>query len=253
MTRLAQKISMYLIFILLLTILGCHSPSADMDKKHILVVGLAAEYPPFEYQHNGEIMGFDVDLIQAIGQQLGKQVQIQDMSFHNLIGALQNGKIDIAISGMQATPERQKSISFSSIYYQPSLAIVHMANMPLPPQHSFTNKKIGVQLGSTMEKWIKKESQSATNVEIIALDANPPLIEKLKLGQIDYVIIEALQAKEYCQANPHLTYQTIAKSDEGYAIAIAKDSAFLAKINQAIADLTLQGELQKLQQKWKLD
>lgn len=247
----SHKIYNILIIIILIFIFGCSAPDQNMDKKSILVVGLSAEYPPFEFQQQGKIIGFDIDLIKAIGQKLDKEIQIQDMSFHSLIASLHTGKIDIAISGMTITPERSKNVDFTQVYYHPSLAIVYLKNHPLD-SNTFSNKKIGVQLGTTMEKWIKQQTKEQQHVEIISLDTNPPLIEKLKLQQIDYIVIETLQAVEFCKLNPSLAFQTIGQSDEGYGIALAKNSALKPEIDAALAALQADGTLEHIQEKWGL-
>lgn len=237
----------------LLFISACTSNDQKLDKKTTLIVGLSAEYPPFEFQQQGKIVGFDIDLIQAIGKKLNKEILIQEMSFHSLIASLHAGKIDIAISSMTITPERLKNVDFSQVYYKPSLAIIYLKNTPtVQPNITFSNKKVGVQLGSTMEKWIKQHAKDQQNVEIISLDTNPPLIEKLKLKQIDYVVIETLQAVTFCKLNPALTFQIVGASDEGYGIALAKNSTLKSDINTALAALEAEGTLAQIQEKWGL-
>ncbi|MEG1701249.1 MAG: transporter substrate-binding domain-containing protein, partial [Alistipes sp.] len=77
----------------------------------------ATEFPPFEYIENGEIKGFDIDLIKEIGKLLNKEVILKNIQFDGLIPALQTGKLDIIIAGMTITPEREKNINFSEPYY----------------------------------------------------------------------------------------------------------------------------------------
>lgn len=238
-----------LITIVILGIFGCDGPSEKVDKAP-LVVGLSAEYPPFEFQQKGEIVGFDVDLAHAIGQRLNRPIQIKEMAFHSLIPSLQTGKIDMAISGITVTPERQKNIDFSEVYYHNSLAFIYLKNSPPPDLTQLSHKKFGVQLGSSMEKWLKQQSADFEQVQIFALDTNPALIEKLKLGQIDYLVIETLQAIEFSKINAKLAYQTIGTIDDGYAIALAKHSPLLTSINQALQQLNQQGVLAQLKQKW---
>ena len=76
--------------------------------------------------------------------------------------------------------------------------------------------------------------------------------QQLKLGQIDYIIIETLQAKEFCQANPQLSYVKIGTAVEGIGIALAKDSPLLPEINQALQALEQKGILKQLSEKWAL-
>ena len=86
-------------------------------EEKVLRVGLNAVFAPFEYVENGEIKGFDIDLINEIGKNLGYKIEIIDQSFDGLIPALKAGKIDLIISGMSATEERKKSVDFTDEYF----------------------------------------------------------------------------------------------------------------------------------------
>lgn len=238
-----------LLFLLFIFILGCSSQDS-VTETNTLKVGLSAEYPPFEFQDLGQTVGFDVDLANALALQLGKKVQIQDMAFHNLIPALQNGKIDMVISGMTVTPERLKNVDFSHNYYQTSLAILYLKNQPKPKLTDLSQKKFGAQMGSIMERWAKNQVPSGQSTQVVALDTNPSLIEKLKHQQIDYVVVETTQAIEFCKVNPMLAFMTVGVSQEGYGIAFAKGSDLLPQINQALATLKANGVLQQIQDKW---
>jgi len=82
-----------------------------------IVVGTSADYPPYEsIDADGKFVGFDMDLARAIGEKLGVKVEFQDMPFDSLIAAVQEGKIDVVIAAMQATPERDETVDFSTPY-----------------------------------------------------------------------------------------------------------------------------------------
>ena len=85
-----------------------------------------AAYPPFGFQNSkaGTYVGFDVDVIRAIGKAEGFAVDIRNMAFDGLIPALKTGNIDIAINDITVTPERQKSVDFSDRYYIAGLGVV---------------------------------------------------------------------------------------------------------------------------------
>lgn len=239
-----------LFFIGILVLSGKNSGPEKLDTVPILTVGLNPDYPPFEYRQNSKLVGFDIELMQAIANVMGMRIQFQEMSFPNLMGALQTKKIDAAISSMTITPERQKHVDFSVPYYQSSLAVVYQKDHAPPSIGQLASSKIGVQLGSTMEKWIKENIQNLKSSHIFTLDTNNLLIEKLKLRQIDFLVIETLQAKEFTKFNPSLTYMILGKVEEGYGIALVKDSIHLKKINQAIQILKDNGTLSDLEKKW---
>lgn len=81
-------------------------------------MGTNAEFEPFEYLQNGEIVGFDVDLMEEIAKYMGKEIEWKNISFDGLLPALQAKKLDVIIAGMTATEERKKFVNFSQIYYE---------------------------------------------------------------------------------------------------------------------------------------
>ncbi|MEG0808513.1 MAG: transporter substrate-binding domain-containing protein, partial [Alistipes sp.] len=107
----------------------------------------ATEFPPFEYIENGEIKGFDIDLIKEIGKLLNKEVILKNIQFDGLIPALQTGKLDIIIAGMTITPEREKNINFSEPYYTSKQLLITDENSSLNTLESLKGSKIGVVLG----------------------------------------------------------------------------------------------------------
>ena len=97
------------------------SISNDTD---VLVMGTNATFKPFEYKDGGQVVGFDVELAQAIAKDMGKELKIEDMSFDGLLPALESGQIDMAVAGMSVTSEREKNALFSDPYYQASQRII---------------------------------------------------------------------------------------------------------------------------------
>jgi glutamine transport system substrate-binding protein len=95
---------------------GCGGPTEvgeqDQNQSQVLRVGTNATFPPFEMQESGEFLGFDMDLIRAIGEEQGFTVEIKHMDFKALIPALGNDKIHAAIAGMSITPRRLESVDF---------------------------------------------------------------------------------------------------------------------------------------------
>ncbi|MDZ4906989.1 transporter substrate-binding domain-containing protein, partial [Clostridium perfringens] len=94
---------------------------ADVKEKGKLVVGLSADYAPYEFHimkdGKDEIVGFDVEIAKEIAKDMGVELEIKDMKFDSLVAAVPTGKIDMVISGMSPTEERKKAVDFSDIYY----------------------------------------------------------------------------------------------------------------------------------------
>jgi polar amino acid transport system substrate-binding protein len=118
-------LSLLTTFVVLLT--GC-SPAPHAQ----LRVGMELAYPPFEMTDtNGQPAGVSVELARALGQSLGREVEIVNLPFAGLIPSLQTHKIDLIISSMTATPERAESIAFSDPYLHTGLCLLVGRNSPV--------------------------------------------------------------------------------------------------------------------------
>jgi len=216
------------------------------DQHKTLVVGLSADYPPFEFKTQGELQGYDVDLATELGKELGAKVEFVDMDFSGLIPALKSAKIDMAVSGITDTAERRHNVDFSKKYFAVMLDVISNHEHKLTSASELTGKRVGVQLGSTMEQYAK----SIPDASVVALATNHQLIQELKIGRIDAIICEHVQAVEFSKMNPTLVHHSLGLDKVGYAIAFAKGSPLVAEINAALLRLQEHKQLHALQKKW---
>lgn len=246
----SKIITLFIIIIAIVSVLvGLYISGSQKEASPILKVGMSADYPPFEQTYNGDIVGFDVDLAKHIAKKLNKELNIVEMDFSSLIPALQAGLVDVIISGVAPTEERAKNVDFSKLYFRNQMAILHTSNQPIDSIEDLKNKKIGAQLGSVMEIFLKSQP-SDLNIQVYALNKNPQLVEELKLKRIDGLLIELPQAQVYAQKYPGLKLDIVANEDSGYAIALAKGSVLTKKINNIIEAMEQSGELTALEAKW---
>jgi polar amino acid transport system substrate-binding protein len=226
------------------------------DDNNIIRFGTSADYPPFEYYENGKMTGFEVELAQMIAAELGKEAKIEDMPFDSILISLNNDTIDAGIACFVTTEDRKQNYDFSDCYHHDVLAIVYKKGDSEFDKSDFRrmktkleNAKIGCQLGTTMEVWLKK---NVPNSEIISMDVNNKIIEALKAGHIEYVLIDYTQAVAFCEKNHDLNYHVIEEEgkQEGNGIAFKKGSSLREKINVALKSLESSGKIQKLKEKW---
>lgn len=211
---------------------------------------VAAEYPPFEYNDHGKIKGFDIDLARLIANKLGKEAFFDTMQFSSILPALSLGQVDAAISTITITEQRKKNFDFTQPYYFESMAAVFQEKKPIKDAKELADKNIAVQLGSTMEIWLKKNMPKAN---ILVMDNNNQTIAALKAGHVDLVLVDGVQGAVFSQKNPGLSFAIIAQSTDGYGLALKKGSPLTPEINQALHDLEQSGELVKLKKKWLED
>lgn len=229
---------------LILLLSGC----TDSKKSaNTIVFATSADYPPFEYKQYGETKGFDIDLAHKVAEQMGKKAEFRDMQFSTVLPALQTGQADAAISTLTITNQRKENFDFSKPYYFEVMAMVFPKKNPVPVISEFKNKKIAYQLGSVMEIWLKQHASSA---KLIAMDNNNQAIEALKVGHVDYVLLDGAQAHIFSQKNPELSYSILDHAKDGYGIAVKKGSPLLKEINQALQTLQEKGDIEALKKKW---
>lgn len=225
-----------------------------------IVVGTSADYPPYEFTDaDGNFTGFDMDLVRAIGEKIGKKVKIVDMGFDTLIAGLQKKKIDVVIAAMQASDERRKKVDFSVNYHDIKDAILAKADsgIEIKSVYDIAKYRVASQTGTIQEKWIqdnliKTGKLSADNyfsyerVDNAAMD--------VKAGRVDVLHIIADPATSLAKKNnlkiALITTETVSA---GQSLAVTKgNTELLDAINKAIEALKADGSMKKLMDKYKL-
>ncbi|MCD2436047.1 basic amino acid ABC transporter substrate-binding protein [Acidaminococcus sp. NSJ-142] len=231
---------------------GCGSDSkqAANDQK-VLRVGTEPTFAPFEFQKqdSSDFEGFDMDLARAIGKQLGRKVEIQNMGFDALIPALNSGNIDMAIAGMSITPDRQKAVTFSDPYYTSGLTVVvRKDETGIKGIQDLEGKKIAVQIGTTGAERAGK----VPGAQVTSFDTNSQVFLELNNKGVDAVIIDKPVAAYYLtqegKDKAMLVGETLEAED--YGMAFKKDSKLAADVNKALAELKKNGEYDKIYTKW---
>lgn len=218
-----------------------------------LIVGLSADYPPYESHEiiNGEdkIVGFDIDLAQAIADELGVKLNIVDTSFNGLIPMLQSNKIDVIISGMTATEEREKSVDFSDIYFSGKNLVLVKKDSDIAAIDDLKDKMIAVQLGTTQEAAAQKAGMNTKPINLLT-DA----VMELKNGKVDAVLATEVVANNFIKVNDDikaLYIEELADEGGGSAAAVNEGNRDLVEvINKVLKDLKDSGKYDEMVNKW---
>ncbi|WP_371372059.1 basic amino acid ABC transporter substrate-binding protein [Sporomusa aerivorans] len=255
MSKKLIAFSILAIFVMVVGLAGCgQQPAkpAEQPKPKALKVGSDTAFAPFEFQDEKtkEYVGFDMDLIKAIGKQMGVEVEVQGMGFDGLIPALEGGQIDATISAMTITPERAQKVNFSKPYYKSGLSMVVKAdNNTLKSFKDLEGKRIAVQIGTTGAD----EAKKIKDAKIREFNTAPEAFIELKAGGVDAVVND-LPVNEYYIAQAGGKDAKIVGeplTSEEYGIATAKKNTELAdKINKALDELKKNGEYEKIYVKW---
>ncbi|MDR7075159.1 polar amino acid transport system substrate-binding protein [Neobacillus niacini] len=230
------------------------SESGNAGDNKTLVMATSADYAPFEYiesDKSDEIIGFDVDLANAIAGKLGYEVEVKDMDFGGLIQSLKSGQADFVLAGMTPTEKRKKNVDFSDIYYTAQHMVISKKESGIATIEDLEGKTVGVQLGSIQEGKAEEINKTVA-IKVENRNRIPELIQELKAGRFDAIIIEDTVAKGYLEKEADLTNFTMSDDPEeaGSAIAFPKDSDLTEKFNKELQNMKENGELQELIVKW---
>lgn len=229
---------------------ACTSSSNNSATNKTLKVATEPAFPPFESKGSGgELVGFDIDLMQAVAKAAGFSIEFQSLPFDGIIPALQANTIDAAISSITITPERAQTVSFSRPYFQAGLAIaIRQDNTTITNLDSLKNKKIAVQIGTTGAKTAK----SVANAQVREFDSAPLALQELANGNVDAVINDAPVTLDAINSGKLKGLKIINQlvTEEFYGIALPKNSPHLDAVNNALTKIITDGTYTQIYRKW---
>lgn len=215
-------------------------------------VGTNAEFAPFEYVENNEIVGYDIDMAAEIANDMGAELVIENMDFDGLVTAVSTGKIDAAIAGMSVTEERKESVDFSNPYYTAAQVIIVKADSEtVATAADLEGKVVAVQEGTTGDIYV---TENCNAKEVARYKKAVNALMDLESGKVDAVVLDEEPAKNYSAQFAGLVILDEALTAEEYAIAVAKGNAdLLDAINATIERMTQEGKFDELKEKYGLN
>ena len=198
---------------------------------------------------NDTYVGFDIDLANAIGEKLGRKVEIKTMGFDALIPALKSGQIDLIASAMSATEERKKQVDFTDPYYiGGSVIVVRKDNADIRGWDDITGKTVAVQAGSKPADFAEKQGALLKQ-----FDANYQCLQELQVGASEAAALDKAVALYYISKGGLSDLKVVGEPKKlaGSAMAINKgNEKELKEINAALQAMKKDGTYTKLYQKW---
>jgi ABC-type amino acid transport substrate-binding protein len=232
------------ILIVSIVTISCQSPLK-------ITVATNANYPPFNSidKQTGHIVGFDIDLMNAIAKKEGLKIEYVEVDLEPLLQGMAQGKYDAAISALSITAERQQQMLFSNPYFVAGQVVtVRKDETSITGKDSLTGKLVGVETGSTGAASISQ----TPNLTLKNYADLTSAWADLENGIIDAIVSDNTIALEYVSRNPD-TLKIVGApfSQEDYAIAVAKNkSELLKKINAGLNAVQSEGLLEELYHKW---
>ncbi len=224
---------------------GAKTPTVEQIQKNGELVMLTnAAFAPFEYMDGENVVGVDVDICQAIADELGVELKIVNMDFDPIVDYVKAGKGDLGAAGLSINEERAKEVDFSVEYVTSSQWIIVKTGTDVG-DYSLEGKVVGVQQGTTGASLASAEDTKAKEVKNYK-DAIAAA-EDLKLDRVDCVVIDALPAQKIVeQNNGELACFDPGFEPESYAIAVQKgNTTLLEAVNKVLNELMAEGKIEE--------
>ncbi|MDD0823983.1 lysine/arginine/ornithine ABC transporter substrate-binding protein [Mannheimia sp. AT1] len=215
-----------------------------------ITFAMEPSYAPFETTNEkGEVIGFDVDIANALCEELKAKCQFKAQSFDSLIAGLKFKNFDAIISGMDITEARQKQVSFTKPYLENSVSFVAVKGKFTPE----TAKNVGVQNGTTFQQYLNKNAKQYNLKPYASLQS---AVLDLKNGRIDMVFGDTPVLAEWLKTEQELDFVGEKVVDEtffgnGYGIAVNKSNTeLLEKLNGALDAIKTNGKYEQIYNTW---
>jgi len=241
-----------LVFAVFFMFFSVNSAFAALMDKDIFIVGTESTYPPYESRNEqGELIGFDIDLMNIIADKLGKKVEWQDMAFDALIPTLIAKRIDVVIAGMSITEERAQKVSFSKPYEISVSAFITRVDADINDTAVLNGKSIATQIGTVQETF----AHNIEGAEVKTFQKFDDCAREVLLGRADAALMDIPVAKEFVNQKDFVGKIKVAFeqiiTEGGKAISLNLDDKDVAdKISEIIDELEESGELKILREKW---
>jgi len=228
------------------------APDLGLISDGTLTVCSDVPYPPFEnFDKTTEtgFAGFDVDIVNAIAEQLDLKVTIKDSDFNALQSglALASGQCDMAASAMTITPEREEKLGFSDGYYDSEQSLLVPADSSIASIDDLDGVKVGVQKGTTGEAYA---NENASGADIVVFPSDGEMYSAIKAGQVE-ALLQDLPVNLDHQNDPKQAgqFKVVETYDTGesYGLAMKKDNTDLIDaVDEALQELRDSGDYQKI-------
>jgi polar amino acid transport system substrate-binding protein len=223
---------------------------ADSLKGKTLRLAINATFAPFESAtQNGGFEGLDIDVVNRLAEKLGFNLDITDLEFAGLVGALTSGRADFVISGISPTPERLEHLDASTSYFYPTIAIMSRKAAAYPTIESLNGHRVAVPFGTSYEK----KAETFPGVELVPITGTPSVIQELRNTRVDAAVLDGCQAAVFAGMYSDLEFHLLPLDMDlstSYAILFPKGSEIREPIDAALVEIIDNGELDKMIEKW---
>lgn len=213
-----------------------------------ITVATDPTFPPMQFVENGKRTGFDIELVEAIGKQLGRPIQWVDIDFKGLVPGLVSRRFDMAVSAIYITDERRKVVDFTNPYYAGGLVVMVKDGNTSLKSSDLNGKRVSVQVGTKSVSFVKEKFPQ---VQLVEVEKNQEMFNLVDIGRAEAAVTGKPAAYQYVRTRGGLKVLPEQLTTEEYGMAIRKDLPELTQaVNAAIEKLKADGSYAALVNKW---
>ncbi|QMS85054.1 transporter substrate-binding domain-containing protein [Candidatus Xianfuyuplasma coldseepsis] len=244
-----------IVLIGMMTLLGACEQAEDVEKVTVLT---SSGYAPYEIvDTKGNLTGFDIELMEAIADEMGIVIEWSDVSFDGIIASIETGQAEIAIAGLSPTEDRKQQVDFCTVYYNAESGLTNVlifdpAEVTVETLDDLDGLIVAAQTG-TVQAGFLDNVKDEYNFTVELRTDNTAIVQEILTGNIDVLVVEHAISEEILNVNTNLAtvgFESYLDDTSGNAIAITKGSAYLDQINTAIAILQEDGTIDALIAEW---
>jgi len=232
---------------------GGNGPQVDLVNEGQLTTCTHLPYRPFQFERGGEIVGFDVDLVDLVAEELGVEQEIVDTPFEGIQSGedLNARKCDIAAAAMTITEERQQKIDFSAPYFDANQALLVKKGSGIESFEDLSGETLGVQSGTTGKDYAEENAVPA-GAELKDYEDLALLLSAVKSGQIPAAINDIPVLLDYAKQNPDVEVTAQFETGEQYGFGMKKGTSGELKkvVDDVLARARQDGTYDRLYEKW---
>jgi polar amino acid transport system substrate-binding protein len=244
-----------LVLIIVLTTIGCSSKNTSTSTteeavKQKIKVAANVGNVPWEFQNGDKLVGFEVDLINAVAEKLNYDLEFINTPFTGLFPGLMGGKFDIVMSSVTIKPDRVDKMDFTQPYYDSDQSLVVETKTSYKGLADMKDKVIGVESGSTPDIWSQENKAKYGFKEVRLYNSFPEAMLDLAAGRLGGVIGDIPASLYYIKDKPNFAVAERITTNEKYGMVFKKGDPLRDKVNDEISNLKKDGTLGKIYKTW---
>jgi len=232
------------------------STQSTLDKDE-LVVGFDDTFVPMGFKdESGKVVGFDIELAEAVSKKLNKKVKFQPINWSMKETELKNGNIDLIWNGYSISDERKEKVEFSKPYLNNKQVIVTLADSKLNAKADLAGKKVGAQNESTAVEAVEADAnllKSLDGGKLVTFKDNNQALMDLEAKRLDAIVVDEILARYYMKARGQEKYKILSEDfgSEQYGVGIRKgDTKFVEAFNKAFDEVVADKTAAEISKKW---